>query len=60
MDLDVLIPGITAFLALVFSVALLDQWRERRQPYQAIWCLGMAFFAVANNSPLSPSMPVSA
>jgi hypothetical protein len=48
MDIDVVIPGVTAVLAAVFSLALLDQWLERRHPYQAVWCLGMAFFAIAS------------
>lgn len=48
MNLDIVIPALTAFLAAVFSLALLDQWRDRRHGYQAVWCLGMAFFAVAS------------
>src|ERR687894_3196696 len=46
--LDVLLPAITALLALVFAVALLDQWRERRRGFQAIWGAGMLFFAIAS------------
>ncbi len=48
MDLDVLIPALTASLAALFSLALLDQWRERRHAYQAVWCLGMLFFATGS------------
>lgn len=47
MSLNVVLPAITALLAIVFSLALVDQWRERRHAYQAIWALGMAFFALA-------------
>jgi hypothetical protein len=47
MDLDVLLPGLTALLAALFALALLDQWRERRRPFQLIWTLGMTFFAIA-------------
>ncbi|CAN5585821.1 hypothetical protein BH20CHL7_BH20CHL7_02210 [soil metagenome] len=47
MDLAVLLPGLTAVLALVFSVALFDQWRERRGGFQLIWGFGMLFFGVA-------------
>ena len=47
-----LLPGLTALLALVFALALLDQWRERRGGYQLIWALGMLFFAVASGSEL--------
>jgi hypothetical protein len=48
MDIDVAIPALTALLAAVFSVALLDQWRDRRHGYQVVWCLGMAFFAIGS------------
>lgn len=47
MDLRVVVPALTAALAVVFALALLDQWLERRQPYQAVWCVGMACFAAA-------------
>jgi len=43
----VLLPAVTAVLALVFSVALLDQWRERRGGFQLVWCVGMLFYGVA-------------
>jgi hypothetical protein len=43
---DWLIPGLTAALALAFAVALVDQWRERRHMYQAVWAIGMAFFGI--------------
>jgi hypothetical protein len=46
--MSVLLPGLTALLALVFAVALLDQWLERRRGYQLIWAAGMLFFAVAS------------
>jgi hypothetical protein len=42
----VLLPGLTALLALVFALALLDQWRRRRRAYQLVWAVGMTFFAV--------------
>lgn len=47
MDANVFLPAITAVLAGVFFVALMDQWRTRRRGYQAIWALGMLFFAIA-------------
>lgn len=47
MDLSILLPTITAILAALFSLALIDQWRERRQAFQAIWAVGMACYAVA-------------
>jgi len=44
---SVLLPALTSILALVFSVALLDQWRERRGGFQLIWAIGMLFYGVA-------------
>jgi len=45
--MSVTLPALTAVLALVMSVALIDQWRLRRQPFQLVWALGMAFYGVA-------------
>lgn len=47
MSSGVLLPGVTALLALVFSIALFDQWRERRGGFQLIWAIGMLFYGVA-------------
>jgi len=43
--MDALLPTLTALLAFVFAIMLLDQWRERRQGFQAVWCFGMLCFA---------------
>jgi hypothetical protein len=45
--LATLLPALTAGLALFMAVALLDQWRERRQPFQLVWAIGMAFYGIA-------------
>jgi hypothetical protein len=47
MSLSTLLPIATAVLALIFSAALLDQWRERRQRFQLVWAVGMLFFGIA-------------
>ena len=47
MRLDIVLPALTSILALAFSVALLDQWRERRRGFQLIWAIGMLFYGVA-------------
>jgi MFS family permease len=47
MDADILLPALTAALAIAFGLLLADQWRLRRGAYQAIWGLGITFFAVA-------------
>src|SRR3954469_20463910 len=43
-----LLPALTSILALVMAVALLDQWRERRQTFQLIWAVGMLFYGIAS------------
>ncbi len=45
--MSVLLPALTTLLALVMAVALLDQWRERRQPFQLVWAIGMGFYGIA-------------
>ncbi len=46
--MSVLLPAVTSILAILFSVALLDQWRTRRRAYQLIWAIGMLFFGIAS------------
>jgi hypothetical protein len=45
--MTIILPAITSLLAFVFAIALIDQWRERRQPFQLIWAIGMLFYAIA-------------
>ena len=45
--MSVLLPALTTVLALVMAAALLDQWRERRQPFQLVWAIGMGFYGIA-------------
>jgi len=47
VDLTVVLPALTSLLAALFALALVDQWRDRRHAYQAVWGIGMAFFAIA-------------
>ena len=47
---EALLPAATSILALVFAVALLDQWRERRHAFQLIWAAGMLFYGIAAGS----------
>ena len=42
------LPAVTSILALVFAVAVFDQWRERRQGFQLIWAIGMTFYGIAS------------
>jgi hypothetical protein len=48
MSIAVLLPALTSLLAFVFALALLDQWLDRRRGFQAIWALGMLFFAIGS------------
>ena len=41
------LPAVTAVLALAMCAGLLDQWRERRQPFQLVWAIGMLFYGIA-------------
>ncbi len=50
MSLTVALPALTSVLALVFSLALFDQWRERRGGFQLIWALGMLFYGTASGA----------
>ena len=46
--MSVFLPSLTTILALAMALALLDQWRERRRPYQIAWAAGTLFFGVAS------------
>ena len=44
------LPAVTSLLALLFALALFDQWRERRHAFQLIWAAGMLFYGLAAGS----------
>ena len=46
--MSVVLPSATSILAIIFSLALFDQWRTRRHAYQLIWAIGMLFFGIAS------------
>ena len=46
MDLNVVLPFLTAVLSLGFAVLVADQWLRRRQPYQLVWTLGLAWYGI--------------
>jgi hypothetical protein len=47
---SVWLPAITAALALLFSIALIDQWRERRHGFQLIWAIGMLLYGIGSGA----------
>ncbi len=42
-----LLATLTALVAFLMTLALLDQWRERRRTYQLVWAIGSLLFGVA-------------
>lgn len=46
MNPGTVLPALTSLLALVFAIALFDQWRERRGGFQLIWTFGMLFYGI--------------
>jgi hypothetical protein len=42
------LPAATSLIALFMALALADQWRERRRPFQLVWAIGMLFFGIAS------------
>ena len=47
MDLNVVLPLCSSALSFVFFALLLDQWREKRRSYQAVWAIGMLWYAIS-------------
>jgi hypothetical protein len=47
MDLNVVLPLASSTLSFLFAATLLDQWRERRRPYQLIWAIGMLWYGLS-------------
>jgi hypothetical protein len=47
VNLNVVLPFASSTLSIVFFVLLVDQWRERRRPYQAVWAIGMLWYGLS-------------
>ncbi len=47
MDPNVVLPLSSSLLSFVFAIFLVDQWLERRRPYQLIWVFGMLWYALS-------------
>lgn len=47
MNLNVVLPLASSILSLVFAALLIDQWRERRRPYQLVWAIGMLWYGLS-------------
>jgi hypothetical protein len=47
VNLNIVLPFASSALSLIFFVLLVDQWRERRRPHQAIWAIGMLWYGLS-------------
>ena len=47
MNFNVVLPLCSSLLSFLFFFLLVDQWRERRRAYQAVWALGMLWYALS-------------
>ena len=47
MEPNVFLPFLSSALSFVFALFLLDQWLERRRPYQLIWTIGMVWYGIS-------------
>jgi hypothetical protein len=47
VNLNVVLPFLSSSLSFVFALFLLDQWLERRRPYQLIWTFGMLWYGIS-------------
>jgi hypothetical protein len=47
LNFNVVLPLCSSLLSFVFFFLLVDQWRERRRAYQAVWALGMLWYALS-------------
>ena len=47
MNLNVILPLCSSVLSFVFFLFLVDQWRERRRPYQLVWAIGMLWYGIS-------------
>ena len=47
LDPNVVLPLASSVLSFVFAAFLLDQWLERRRPYQLIWLIGMLWYGIS-------------
>lgn len=47
VNLNVVLPLCSSVLSFVFFAMLVDQWRERRRSYQAVWAIGMLWYGLS-------------
>jgi hypothetical protein len=47
VNLNAVLPLTSSILSLVLFLLLIDQWRERRRPYQLVWAIGMLWYGLS-------------
>jgi hypothetical protein len=47
VDLNVVLPLLTATLSFAFAALVGDQWLRRRRPYQLVWTIGLVWYGIA-------------
>jgi hypothetical protein len=47
VQLNIVLPLLSSSLSFVLALFLLDQWLERRRPYQLIWAIGMVWYGIS-------------
>lgn len=48
--MTIAVPALTAILAAVFTILLLDQWRERRHGFQLAWAVGTLCYMLGSGA----------
>jgi hypothetical protein len=44
--MNVVLPLISALLSFGFALLVLDQWRQRRRPFQLVWAFGLCCYGI--------------
>lgn len=47
MDPNVVLPFLSSLLSFAFAIMVADQWLRRRQPYQAVWAVGLLWYGIS-------------
>ncbi|MBI2848777.1 MAG: hypothetical protein HYX88_01420 [Chloroflexi bacterium] len=47
MDLNVSLPLSSTIISVIFALFVLDQFLERRKPYQLVWTIGLLWYATS-------------
>ncbi|TMD36845.1 MAG: hypothetical protein E6I89_10415 [Chloroflexi bacterium] len=46
-NLNVLLPLASSVLSFVFAAMVLDQWWQRRHPFQLVWAIGLIWYGIS-------------